>query len=155
LIADHIPEIAQARRLGHHLSNRLAEVYSHVAPEIEPELLKNLERRWYYAHQTRRPKDNRPRRTPPAPRSAPRAPHSAPALRTTSKRHRQQARPPLTTPRHARMITKQEAKILPNPSTLVHPNDQRPHRTTLIALMRKALRPGVTPRSKGFDQLWS
>ena len=40
LIADHIPEIAQARRLGHHLSNRLAEVYSHVAPEIETELLK-------------------------------------------------------------------------------------------------------------------
>lgn len=39
LIADHIPEIAQARRLGHHLANRLAEVYSHVAPEIETELL--------------------------------------------------------------------------------------------------------------------
>jgi hypothetical protein len=27
--------VAQARRLGHHLSNRLVEVYSHVAPEIE------------------------------------------------------------------------------------------------------------------------
>lgn len=32
LIADGIPEIAQARRLGHHLSNRLVETYSHVAP---------------------------------------------------------------------------------------------------------------------------
>lgn len=45
LIADHIPEIAQTRRLGHHLPNRLAEVYSHIAPEIETELLTNLERR--------------------------------------------------------------------------------------------------------------
>ena len=35
LIADGIPEIAQAKRLGHHLANRLVEVYSHVAPEIE------------------------------------------------------------------------------------------------------------------------
>jgi integrase len=35
LIADGIPEIAQARRLGHHLSNRLVETYSHVAPEID------------------------------------------------------------------------------------------------------------------------
>jgi integrase len=155
LIADHIPEIAQARRLGHHLSNRLAEVYSHVAPEIETELLKNLERRWYYAHQTHRPADNRPRRTPPAPRSAPRAPHSAPALRTTSKRHRQQARPQLTTPHHTTTITKQEAKVLPNSSIPVHTRDQRPHRTTIIELMRKALRPGKTPRSKGFDQQWS
>jgi hypothetical protein len=33
LIADGIPEIAQAKRLGHHLANRLVEVYSHVAPE--------------------------------------------------------------------------------------------------------------------------
>lgn len=42
LIADHIPEIAQAPRLGHHLSNWLAEVYSHVAPEIETELSRSL-----------------------------------------------------------------------------------------------------------------
>jgi hypothetical protein len=154
LIADHILEIAQARRLGHHLANRLAEVYSHVAPEIETELLKNLERRWYYAHQTRRPKDNRPRRTPPAPRSAPRAPHRAPALRTTSKRHRQHTRPRLTMPHHTTMIAKREAKVLLNSSIPVHSRDQRPHRTTLIELMRKALRPGKTPRSKGFDQLW-
>jgi hypothetical protein len=146
LIADHIPEIAQARRLGHHLSNRLAEVYSHVAPEIETELLTNLERRWYYAHQTRRPTDNRPRRTTPAPRSTPRAPHSAPALRTISKHRQRHAQPQLTAPRHAGMITKQEAKILPNSSTPVHPNDPRPHRTTLIAFMRKALRPSAMAR---------
>jgi integrase len=137
LIADHIPEIAQARRLGHHLSNRLAEVYSHVAPEIETELLKTLERRWYYAHQTHRPADNRARRRPSTSRSAPRAPHSAPALRTTSKRHRQQARPRPTMPHHTTMITKQEAKVLLNSSIPVHAHNQRPHRNTLIELMRK------------------
>lgn len=60
LIADKIPEIAQARRLGHHPANRLAEVYSHVAPEIETELLKTLERRWYYAHQPADPQTTDP-----------------------------------------------------------------------------------------------
>ncbi len=34
LIADNIPEIAQARRLGHHLDNRIVETYSHVAPGL-------------------------------------------------------------------------------------------------------------------------
>lgn len=42
LIADGIPEIAQARQLGHHLANRLVETYSHVAPEIEHRLLTTL-----------------------------------------------------------------------------------------------------------------
>jgi integrase len=155
LIADKIPEIAQARRLGHHLSNRLAEVYSHVAPEIETELITNLERRWHYAHQTRRPTDNRPRHTPPTPRSTQRAPHSAAALRTTRERRHRRFQPQLTMPHRTGMITKQEAKILPNSSTLVHNRGQHPHRTALTKLMRKALRPGKTTRSKGFDQLWS
>lgn len=53
------------------------------------------------------------------------------------------------------MIAKREAKVLLNSSIPVHAHDQRPYRTTLIELMRKALRPGKTPRSKGFDQLWS
>jgi hypothetical protein len=35
------------------------------------------------------------------------------------------------------MALRQEAKALPNSSIPVHPNDQRPHRTTLIELMRK------------------
>lgn len=72
LIADGIPEIAQAKRLGHHLSNRLVEVYSHVAPEIETRLLHGLERRWKKAN-ANRPADNRPQ---PAPRR--RDPHTAP-----------------------------------------------------------------------------
>ncbi|WP_232836821.1 tyrosine-type recombinase/integrase [Lentzea terrae] len=49
LIADGAPEIAQARRLGHHLPNRVTEVYSHVAPEVEQRLLNNLQRRWHRA----------------------------------------------------------------------------------------------------------
>lgn len=35
LITAGIPEIAQARRLGHRLDRRIVEVYSHVADEIE------------------------------------------------------------------------------------------------------------------------
>lgn len=49
LIADGMPEIAQARRLGHHLDNRVVETYSHVAPEVEHRLLDALERRWHDA----------------------------------------------------------------------------------------------------------
>jgi hypothetical protein len=98
-----IPDIAQAQRLGHHLAGRLAEVYSHVALEIEADLLKALERRWYHAHQTRHPADNRPHRKPTTLRSAPRAPHSAPALRTVSTPRRPHARPQLTAPRTVHM----------------------------------------------------
>ena len=46
LIAGGAPEIAQARRLGHHLPNRVVEVYSHVAPEVETRLLADLQRLW-------------------------------------------------------------------------------------------------------------
>jgi integrase len=49
LIADGAPEIAQARRLGHHLDNRVVETYSHVAPEVERRLIRALERRWHSA----------------------------------------------------------------------------------------------------------
>jgi integrase len=49
LIADGVPEIAQARRLGHHLPDRVVETYSHVAPEVEQRLLDGLEARWWGA----------------------------------------------------------------------------------------------------------
>ncbi len=52
MIADGIPEIAQARRLGHRLDNRVVETYSHVAPEVERRLLRHLERRWRTARTT-------------------------------------------------------------------------------------------------------
>jgi integrase len=45
LISGGAPELAQARRLGHHLDNRVTETYSHVAPEVEQRLLEDLERR--------------------------------------------------------------------------------------------------------------
>ena len=50
LIADGVPEIAQARRLGHHLHDRIVETYSHVAPEVEQRLLDGLEARWHAAN---------------------------------------------------------------------------------------------------------
>lgn len=49
LIADGVPEIAQARRLGHHLPDRVVETYSHVAPEVERRLLDGLQARWHAA----------------------------------------------------------------------------------------------------------
>jgi integrase len=57
LIAERMPEIAQARRLGHQLANLLVEVYSHVAPEIDRHLVGTLERRYRHAIKGRRPKD--------------------------------------------------------------------------------------------------
>ncbi len=50
LIADGVPEIAQARRLGHHLPDRIVETYSHVAPEVDQRLLDGLEARWHAAN---------------------------------------------------------------------------------------------------------
>jgi integrase len=74
LIAAGIPEIAQARRLGHHLNNRIVEVYSHVAPEIEQRLLDDLQHRWQTAltaittHPTPTPQPTtQPKRNPPEP----------------------------------------------------------------------------------------
>jgi integrase len=49
LIDDGMPEIAQARRLGHHLPNRVVETYSHVAADLNHRLLNGLERRWHTA----------------------------------------------------------------------------------------------------------
>ena len=42
LIADQIPEVAQARRLGHRIPDKIQHVYSHVAPELEARLLDAL-----------------------------------------------------------------------------------------------------------------
>jgi integrase len=46
MIADHIPEVAQACRLGHRIPDKIQHVYSHVAPEVEARLLECLQRRW-------------------------------------------------------------------------------------------------------------
>jgi len=46
MIEDNIPEIAQARRLGHTLHDEIREIYSHVGPTVGPRLLDSLEQRW-------------------------------------------------------------------------------------------------------------
>jgi integrase len=46
LIADGIPDVAQARRLGHRIPDKIEHIYSHVAPEIETRLLVALQQRW-------------------------------------------------------------------------------------------------------------
>ena len=46
MIADGVPEVAQARRLGHILGDRIRETYSHVAAEVDTRLLDGLQDRW-------------------------------------------------------------------------------------------------------------
>ncbi|BBG02797.1 integrase [Pseudonocardia autotrophica] len=46
MIADQIPDIAQARRLGHILGDKIAQTYSHVAAEVDARLLQGLQDRW-------------------------------------------------------------------------------------------------------------
>lgn len=46
MIADGVPEVAQARRLGHILGDRIQETYSHVAAEVEQRLVEGLQDRW-------------------------------------------------------------------------------------------------------------
>ena len=46
LIADQIPDVAQARRLGHRIPDKIQHIYSHVAPELETRLLDALQQRW-------------------------------------------------------------------------------------------------------------
>jgi integrase len=49
MIADGVPEVAQSRRLGHILGDRIQETYSHVAAEVETRLLDGLQDRWVKA----------------------------------------------------------------------------------------------------------
>jgi hypothetical protein len=49
LIADGIPDVAQARRLGHRIPDKIQHIYSHVAPEVETRLLDALQHRWITA----------------------------------------------------------------------------------------------------------
>ncbi len=46
MIADGVPEIAQARRLGHLLGDKIQQAYSHLAAEVEARLLTGLTDRW-------------------------------------------------------------------------------------------------------------
>ncbi|WP_329791450.1 tyrosine-type recombinase/integrase [Lentzea sp. DG1S-22] len=46
MIADGVPEIAQAARLGHTLEDKIQEVYSHIVAEVEHRLITGLQDRW-------------------------------------------------------------------------------------------------------------
>ncbi|WP_225447230.1 tyrosine-type recombinase/integrase [Streptacidiphilus sp. PB12-B1b] len=46
LIEDGIPDVAQARRLGHRMDHKINDIYSHVAPQVEHNLLNALQTRW-------------------------------------------------------------------------------------------------------------
>lgn len=46
MIADGLPEIAQAARIGHVLKDKIQRTYSHVAAEVEIRLLDHLQQRW-------------------------------------------------------------------------------------------------------------
>jgi hypothetical protein len=46
MIADGVPEIAQAARLGHTLDDKIQKVYSHIANEVRHRLLDALQDRW-------------------------------------------------------------------------------------------------------------
>ena len=39
-------QVAQARRLGHRIPDKIQHVYSHEAPELEARLLQALQQRW-------------------------------------------------------------------------------------------------------------
>lgn len=47
LIEDGVPEVAQARRLGHTMENKIDNVYAHVATSVDARLLAGLEARWH------------------------------------------------------------------------------------------------------------
>lgn len=133
LIADHVPEIAQARRLGHHLANRLVEVYSHVAPEIERHLLDTLERRYHHAQGFRRPKDARPRNR----RSRKHAHHTTPAQRTTAPPRQKSPAPQLTGQQSANRSSIQDTNALQNYSSHTQPNDHDSYGRMIVGCMER------------------
>ena len=73
LIGNADPESAQARRLGHHLDDRVVETYSHVEAEVQARLLDGLEQRWrtsFAKSSHRNPTRHTPIRRKPHARSA-------------------------------------------------------------------------------------
>jgi hypothetical protein len=145
LIADNIPEIAQARRLGHHLDNRLVETYSHVAPEIEHRLIRRLEHRWQSA--------NRPPSRPPTPPR--RAPHRTPARDTPPRRVSQSHDQPRSSRKTPAARAPQEARILLNPSTQVDGHTRATKSHAMSQHTKRALSSGETPEPRRPFQGWS
>jgi integrase len=149
LIADGIPEIAQAKRLGHHLANRLVEVYSHVAPEIETRLLQRLERRYKQATSSR-PPDNRPHRTHQR-----RDPHTIPAQRTTTPRTPRGRKPHVKASETRRSIPAPLTTGAPELRQVGTHHDRHRPWLAIIAGMRNVLRPAQTMESEDVIEEWS
>ena len=79
LIADGIPDVVQARRLGHRIPDKIQHIYSHVAPELETRLLDALQHRWTTALAAAA---TRPRPTPTPTNQTPT--NRTPATRTST-----------------------------------------------------------------------
>ena len=46
MIEDGLPDVVQARRLGHTMPDKIEDIYSHVAPALEDKLLAHLQNRY-------------------------------------------------------------------------------------------------------------
>jgi integrase len=103
LVTDHIPQIASTKRMGHHLSDKLEEVYTHVAMSVSRE--------------------------------------SGPSEVTTAVPRVRGAGEGRT--------------VLQDYSSTASERDQGSERVSIIARMKKALRPARCLRSKSFDREWS
>ena len=78
LIADGIPDVVQARRLGHRIPDKIQHIYSHVAPELETRLLDALQQRWTTALAAANPSSTTPTPTNQTPTNR------TPATRTST-----------------------------------------------------------------------
>ncbi|GLY64753.1 site-specific integrase [Amycolatopsis taiwanensis] len=146
LIADNIPEIAQARRLGHRLDNRIIETYSHVAPELEHRLLTALEHRWHAATHPD---------PPPAPEPTTPTRPGCPPLRRNMGHGRQTPETPaqpMHTLSHTCNPPHHGAPEMPHQG---QPCDNHDDHTRSFTDTRKPLRPAPTAESKGFATMWS
>ncbi|MGW0663508.1 tyrosine-type recombinase/integrase [Streptodolium elevatio] len=47
MIDDGIVDVARARRLGHHVPDKLQDVYGHVSDRLVRRIVKNMEKRWH------------------------------------------------------------------------------------------------------------
>jgi integrase len=140
LIADAIPEIAQAQRLGHRLDNRVIETYSHVAPEVEHRLLTALEHRWHTATHQDPPPAPEPT-TPDEPPLAPVVPLFAGTRDTTTaprKTQRAQRKHAGTNAARARLVPQNCPTCASGVTVLAifrdhHANTQKPLRPAQTA----------------------
>jgi hypothetical protein len=86
MIADGVPEVAQSRRMGHILGDRIQETYSHVVAEVEHRLLEALNDRWDQAvvdsHANRRGVSEQETGCGPARRAVPRRRATRPLRRS-------------------------------------------------------------------------